>query len=156
MQSCGGEFGRLGCAGQCQTGRDPREILKREVCLFETAQCRFQHRGEGVLQAKPDVGGTGLGFGEFHPGCIAQSGTAAGAAAVNSQKKLVFRYDHRDSAPELAYPHNSRERVLIERVGIERPEHRMSTERPSPRYSDIDSWEPADALEAMIDGQFAA
>ena len=32
----------------------------------------------------------------------------------------------------------------------------MSTERPSPRYSEIDSWEPADALEAMIDGQFAA
>jgi N-acetylmuramic acid 6-phosphate etherase len=32
----------------------------------------------------------------------------------------------------------------------------MSTERPSPRYSDIDSWEPADALEGMIDGQFAA
>src|SRR5437868_849244 len=32
----------------------------------------------------------------------------------------------------------------------------MSTERPSPRFSEIDSWEPADSLEAMIDGQFAA
>ena len=32
----------------------------------------------------------------------------------------------------------------------------MSTERPSPRYSEIDCWEPADSLEAMIDGQFAA
>jgi N-acetylmuramic acid 6-phosphate etherase len=32
----------------------------------------------------------------------------------------------------------------------------MSTERLSPRYSEIDSWEPGDALEAMIDGQFAA
>jgi N-acetylmuramic acid 6-phosphate etherase len=32
----------------------------------------------------------------------------------------------------------------------------MSTERPSPRYAEIDSWEPSDALEAMIDGQFAA
>jgi N-acetylmuramic acid 6-phosphate etherase len=32
----------------------------------------------------------------------------------------------------------------------------MSTERPSPRYAEIDSWEPADALEAMIEGQFAA
>lgn len=32
----------------------------------------------------------------------------------------------------------------------------MNTERPSPRYSEIDSWEPADALESMIDGQFAA
>ena len=32
----------------------------------------------------------------------------------------------------------------------------MNTERPSPRYSDIDCWEPGDALEAMIDGQFAA
>jgi N-acetylmuramic acid 6-phosphate etherase len=32
----------------------------------------------------------------------------------------------------------------------------MSTERPSPRYSEIDSWDAPDALEAMIDGQFAA
>ena len=32
----------------------------------------------------------------------------------------------------------------------------MNTERPSPRYSEIDSWEAGDALEAMIDGQFAA
>lgn len=32
----------------------------------------------------------------------------------------------------------------------------MNTERPSPRYSEIDSWDPGDALEAMIDGQFAA
>ena len=32
----------------------------------------------------------------------------------------------------------------------------MSTERPSPRFSEIDSWDPGDALEAMIDGQFGA
>ena len=32
----------------------------------------------------------------------------------------------------------------------------MDTERPSPRYADIDLWEPADALDAMIEGQFAA
>jgi N-acetylmuramic acid 6-phosphate etherase len=32
----------------------------------------------------------------------------------------------------------------------------MTTERPSPRYAAIDSWDAADALEAMIDGQFAA
>jgi N-acetylmuramic acid 6-phosphate etherase len=32
----------------------------------------------------------------------------------------------------------------------------MNTERPSPRYSEIDVWDPADTLEAMIEGQFAA
>ena len=32
----------------------------------------------------------------------------------------------------------------------------METERPSPRYADIDLWEPMDALDAMIDGQLAA
>src|SRR5271166_1034201 len=32
----------------------------------------------------------------------------------------------------------------------------MNTERPSPRYSDIDVWEPADIVEAMIEGQFTA
>jgi N-acetylmuramic acid 6-phosphate etherase len=32
----------------------------------------------------------------------------------------------------------------------------MNTERPSPRYTDIDLWEPADVLDAMIEGQFAA
>jgi N-acetylmuramic acid 6-phosphate etherase len=32
----------------------------------------------------------------------------------------------------------------------------MDTERPSPRYSDIDVWEPSDIVEAMIEGQFTA
>jgi N-acetylmuramic acid 6-phosphate etherase len=32
----------------------------------------------------------------------------------------------------------------------------MDTEHPSPRYSDIDAWTPADILDAMIEGQFAA
>lgn len=32
----------------------------------------------------------------------------------------------------------------------------MDTERPSPRYADIDIWESDDVLDAMIEGQFAA
>ena len=32
----------------------------------------------------------------------------------------------------------------------------MQTERPSPRYSTIDLWQPAEILDAMIEGQFAA
>lgn len=32
----------------------------------------------------------------------------------------------------------------------------MDTEQASPRYSDIDLWEPADVLHAMIEGQMAA
>src|ERR1700680_3663696 len=32
----------------------------------------------------------------------------------------------------------------------------MDTERHSPRYSAIDVWSPADILDAMIEGQFAA
>src|SRR5580692_1072274 len=32
----------------------------------------------------------------------------------------------------------------------------MDTERPSPRYSGIDVWDPVDVLDAMIEGQFAA
>jgi N-acetylmuramic acid 6-phosphate etherase len=32
----------------------------------------------------------------------------------------------------------------------------MRTEHPSPRYSAIDRWDPADILDAMIEGQFAA
>lgn len=32
----------------------------------------------------------------------------------------------------------------------------MDTERASPRYSDIDLWEPSDILHAMIEGQMAA
>jgi len=32
----------------------------------------------------------------------------------------------------------------------------METEQPSPRFADIDLWEPTDVLEAMIGGQFAA
>jgi N-acetylmuramic acid 6-phosphate etherase len=32
----------------------------------------------------------------------------------------------------------------------------MDTERPSPRYTGIDAWDPSDILDAMIEGQFAA
>ena len=32
----------------------------------------------------------------------------------------------------------------------------MDTERASPRYADIDLWEPTDILDAMIEGQMAA
>ena len=32
----------------------------------------------------------------------------------------------------------------------------MDTERASPRYSDIDVWDPTDILDAMIEGQFTA
>src|SRR5216684_7148467 len=32
----------------------------------------------------------------------------------------------------------------------------MATERPSPRYATIDLWSPAETLESMIEGQFAA
>jgi N-acetylmuramic acid 6-phosphate etherase len=32
----------------------------------------------------------------------------------------------------------------------------MDTERASPRYSDIDLWQPADILDAMLEGQMAA
>jgi N-acetylmuramic acid 6-phosphate etherase len=32
----------------------------------------------------------------------------------------------------------------------------MQTERSSPRYSAIDRWSPADSIEAMLEGQFAA
>ena len=32
----------------------------------------------------------------------------------------------------------------------------METERASPRYSDIDLWEPGDILDALIESQMAA
>src|SRR5215831_15097505 len=32
----------------------------------------------------------------------------------------------------------------------------IETERPSPRYSDIDLWDVSDIIEAMVEGQFAA
>src|SRR6185369_1186090 len=32
----------------------------------------------------------------------------------------------------------------------------LETERPSPRYSGIDQWSPAEILDAMLEGQFAA
>jgi N-acetylmuramic acid 6-phosphate etherase len=32
----------------------------------------------------------------------------------------------------------------------------METERPSPRYAEIDAWEPAEILDALVEGQLAA
>ena len=37
-----------------------------------------------------------------------------------------------------------------------RMETSLKTERPSPRYSGIDTWSPAEILDSMIEGQFAA
>src|SRR5258707_6191411 len=37
-----------------------------------------------------------------------------------------------------------------------RMETPLETERPSPRYSGIDTWNPAEILDSMIEGQFAA
>ena len=49
----------------------------------------------------------------------------------------------------------------IEEVGVilssrRAPDELMDTERHSPRYNAIDVWSPADILDAMIEGQFAA
>jgi N-acetylmuramic acid 6-phosphate etherase len=42
-------------------------------------------------------------------------------------------------------------------MGLRAAEPRpMDTERPCPRFSGIDAWEPADALDAMIEAQLAA
>src|SRR5215510_4893234 len=53
------------------------------------------------------------------------------------------------NAPELNF---AVARLLVSARGLAS----MTTERPSPRFADIDIWEPADVLEAMIGGQFAA
>ena len=37
-----------------------------------------------------------------------------------------------------------------------RREITMDTERVSPRYSDIDLWDPSDILDAMLEGQMSA
>ena len=68
------------------------------MCLFETAQCRFQPGGEGFLQAESDVRGACLRLRRALPRMHRITRPAAGAAAVNSQKKLAFRRDHSDSA----------------------------------------------------------
>src|SRR5262249_30155942 len=43
-----------------------------------------------------------------------------------------------------------------DKIGVSVETDGMETERPSPRYFDIDCWEARDVLEAMIGGQFAA
>src|SRR5262245_19472784 len=48
-------------------------------------------------------------------------------------------------------------KVSADALPVARPvESSMATERPCPRFSGIDMWEPRDALDAMIEAQFAA
>ena len=54
-------------------------------------------------------------------------------------------------SPALSTPENPERVARVYRRG-----HCMQTERPSPRYSAIDLWDPADILDAMLEGQFAA
>jgi N-acetylmuramic acid 6-phosphate etherase len=49
---------------------------------------------------------------------------------------------------------NEREEVQMEVALL--PPGPKETERPSPRYAGIDVWDPADVLDAMIEGQFSA
>ena len=65
-QSCGRKFARLGSSCQGQAGCRPGKILGREMGPLETAQRRFEHRGEGFLHAKSDVRSAGLDFGELY------------------------------------------------------------------------------------------
>src|SRR2546423_5856875 len=122
MQSCGGKFGGLGGSCQGQAGRRSRKILGREIGLLKTTQRRFAYGGEGFPHAKPDVRGASLGFGELYARGIGQPCPAARTAPINSQKKLVFRHHPSPACLGTRTADNSRERVLIERVNIERPE----------------------------------
>ena len=60
------------------------------MSLFETVQGHVEDRRESFLQAQSDICRTRLRFGEFKARGVAQPGPAARAAAIRTQKQLVF------------------------------------------------------------------
>src|SRR4029078_10583587 len=52
------------------------------------------------------------------------------------------------------HPHDVKQKLDLGQH--ERFSPQMTTERASPRYAGIDVWEPADILESLVEGQFAA
>src|ERR1700720_4110151 len=88
-----------------------------------------------------------------------QTRAASGPAPVDTEQeqvgpRKVFVFDN--------HSNRQRSRTIMDRTRLDYKtlysglRFRMDTERPSPRYSGIDLWEPADVLDAMIEGQFAA
>jgi N-acetylmuramic acid 6-phosphate etherase len=106
----------------------------------------IDYSGKALMQPEPNVGWAGRRLSEHLTSPVAEASAAAGAASINAQKQHVIAWGHATfNAQEL----KGAKSVFGKRTN-------MQTERPSPRFTDIDVWEPTDVLEAMIGGQFAA
>jgi N-acetylmuramic acid 6-phosphate etherase len=109
-------------------------------------------RRQALLQAVADVCRSCEAFPQCLAGYIGETGAAPGAAAVDPEQHQLW-FCLMVSAHQ---PINAQNSKRLMGVSDEAGAAPMDTERPSPRYADIDVWEPADILEAMIGGQFSA
>jgi hypothetical protein len=89
LLACRREFGRLGRAGQCQAGRDARQIGRREPCLLQTRKRGVTHRRERLFEPQPDIGRSALRFAEPRSRGVAQARPAAGSAAIDAEEQRV-------------------------------------------------------------------
>ncbi|MFZ0721397.1 MAG: hypothetical protein WAM99_11070, partial [Xanthobacteraceae bacterium] len=104
----------------------------------------------------------GFGFGQDFPRGAAKPRPAPRAAAVHAQKQEAPI--HRSASikgpqidlPDVRTKWTPNGLVWGSNGFFRRLLRSMETERASPRYSDIDLWEPGDILHALIEGQMAA
>ena len=141
------ELDRLGRAGQGKAGDDGLAV-EGELGLRQALPARVEHLLDGVVQSEADVGRACNGFTKDATR-VAEAG-ATRAAAIDPQKSSAsYNCDPCPHAHVWMSAANSNRGSLL----LLGP---METERISPRIFRIDVWDPADVLDAMIEGQFAA
>ena len=148
----GGKMRRLAGAGQRQAGDDLEVRPASSPAWSRHCIGGACHRRKAVAQPKADVGRAGKPFPQMWPSKSAQPGAAAGSAAIDPEENHLL--DHwLDTSAVAHYMY-----VLTTQVtaSSRSSQHRvepspMDTERLSPRYADIDLWDPDDILEAMIE-----
>jgi N-acetylmuramic acid 6-phosphate etherase len=123
---------------------------------------RIDGRGKTSAYAEAQIRRAGFGFGQQFSRSVAKPRPAPRAAAVDAQNQETAI--HRSASINGVQIDLPKVRTKWTPNGLvwglsgffRRLLRPMETERASPRYSDIDLWEPGDILHALIEGQMAA
>ena len=161
MALCRGEMPGLAGSGESEASHNVGGVLLRYPRPIQALMRRIDGRGETSAYAEAQIRRAGFGFGQDSSRGVAKPRPAPRAAAVHAQKQQAPI--HRSASikgPQIDLPDVRTKWTPNGLVWgfkrLSRLLRPMETERASPRYSDIDLWEPGDILHALIEGQMAA
>jgi len=137
-------------SSQGKAGDDP-SLAVLKSCFPQGPLGSFMDGRKALLYPEPDVRRSGFAVPEGHPFQIGKARTTACSTTVDAQEQNIVRHE-----PFSVHPCQRELRKVWCVHWGGKDGRTMETERPSPRFADIDVWEPADILDALIGGQFSA